>query len=132
MRDRVSDRAANQSHFLQSAFWNPKTHMILTTKSIEKRTNVCTNTASFARNFARSVPKFKVKQGFKKLSDLPQPGYYDTAKAFDKTFGREPVNSVRMDMELARKNNFSGGKTQTATSVDARQLPNKWTNKQPG
>ena len=64
---------------MQSAFWNPRTHRILTTKSENQRHYINLNTKSFAKKFNRKVPKFKVRQAFKQDCDKPQPGYYDTS-----------------------------------------------------
>jgi len=81
--------------------------MVLTAQSTERRQNVYTNTRSFAKNNAKNVQRFKVRKASKAASDLPQPGYYDTEHAYNHTFGKAPVNSVRMNFDLARKDNFS-------------------------
>ena len=98
----------NNSQFLQSAFWNPRTHKVLTRKPESTRHYIHMNTKSFAKKFNRKAPKYKIRQSYKQDCDKPQPGYYDTEKAFDKTFGLEVVNSVNMDQEPARKDLFAG------------------------
>ena len=42
-----------KSNYLMSAFWNPKTHMILKKTSEEKYTNIYTNKLSFAKKYGR-------------------------------------------------------------------------------
>ena len=113
-----------ESHYLQSAFWNPKTHMVLTAKSEDPRPYIKTNTRSFARKFTRKAPRHRVRQAKKQPSDMPQPGYYDTKQAFDKTYGQEVVNSVNMDLEPARKDIFTG--KNIVSSVDDKALKNNW------
>ena len=51
---------------------------------------------------------------------MPQAGYYDTAEAFDKTAGKKTPNAVRMELDLPRKDLFSG--VQTSEMADAFQL----------
>ena len=42
-----------KSNYLMSAFWNPKTHMILKKTSEESYTNIYTNKLSFAKKYGR-------------------------------------------------------------------------------
>ena len=98
--------------------------MVLTAKSEDPRPYIKTNTRSFARKFTRKAPRHRVRQAFKQEGDQPQPGYYDTKDAYDKTFGLQVVNSVNMDMEPARKDMFTG--KNTVSSVDDKPLQNKW------
>lgn len=108
LRQGSCKKGGKKSHFMKSAFWNPKTHMVLTSKSTEQRSNIYTNTRSFAEKNTKNSCKFKVRQTYKNESDMPQPGYYDTKKAFDKTFGEEVVNAVNMDKDLDRTDIFTG------------------------
>mmetsp|Transcript_4481 Transcript_4481/g.5968 ORF Transcript_4481/g.5968 Transcript_4481/m.5968 type:complete len:211 (+) Transcript_4481:337-969(+) len=98
--------------------------MVLTAKSLEKRPYINTNTRSFAQKFTRKAPRYRVRQAYKADGDKPQPGYYDTKQAFDKTFGLEVVNSVNMDLEPARKDIFTA--KNTVSSTDGQPLQNKW------
>ena len=82
---------------IRSTYWNPHSNTILMKSSCEKRKNVYMNTCSFANKYHRDAPKYKVRLSSKNKADMPQVGYYDSGPAFDKTFGRKVVNSVRMD-----------------------------------
>lgn len=64
-------QGAENSNYLKSAFWNPKNHMVLTTKSSEPRTNIYTNTRTFAQKHGKDKPKFKVRQTTKQAGDMP-------------------------------------------------------------
>lgn len=58
---------------------------------------------------------------------MPQPGYYDTKIAFDKTFGEEVVNAVNMDKDLDRKDIFTGNVDPSCwVQLDQQKVKNKW------
>ena len=116
-----------KSHFIKSAYWNPKTHMVLTSKSNEMRTNIYTNTRSFAVRNQRQDCKFKMRKASKNTADMPQPGYYDTQEAYDKTFGHPVTNAVNMDQDLDRKDIFSGNADPDAwNQLDKTRVKNLW------
>ena len=102
LRQKRNKSLGARSNFLKSAFWNPKTHMILTKRSENPSSNIPTNTLSFAKKYQKSQPKHKVRNQDKKASDMPQPGYYDTAECYDKTFGLKLINAGRMNTDLPR------------------------------
>ena len=56
-----SQLGSSKSNFLKSAFWNPKTHMILIKRSEDPSYNVATNTLSFAKKYRKSAPKHRVR-----------------------------------------------------------------------
>ena len=62
---------------------------------------------------------------------MPQPGYYDTAEAFVKTFGKRQVYAVKMDQELYRSGEMFGPPTDPNdwASLDDKKLGNNWTGK---
>ena len=101
--------------------------MVLTSKSTEQRSNIYTNTRSFAEKNTKNSCKFKVRQTYKNEADMPQPGYYDTKKAFEKTFGEEVVNAVNMDKDLDRKDIFTGNVDPSCwQQLDQQKVKNKW------
>jgi hypothetical protein len=58
---------------------------------------------------------------------MPQVGYYDTGPAFDKTFGKKVMNSVRMDLDLSRKGGiFWRKKDVDWKSLDNQKVANLW------
>lgn len=61
---------------------------------------------------------------------MPQPGYYDTAECYDKTFGKKLINAVRMDQDLPRgeglfMKNLKAERENWKT-LDKLDLPNQW------
>ena len=60
---------------------------------------------------------------------MPQPGYYDTRMAYDKTFGHEVTNAVNMDLDLDRKDIFAGtADPNNWVELDKQKLKNRWVN----
>ena len=102
--------------------------MILTKRSEDPSYNVATNTLSFAKKYQKSAPKHRVRNQYKKSSDMPQPGYYDTAECYDKTFGKKLINAVRMDQDLPRGEGLFAKKAERENwkSLEKLGVENKW------
>ena len=94
------------SHFIKSTYWNPRTSYILTAKGDDvarSAVNVQTNTRSFSHQFNRAVPKYKIRRSRPiEEHECPKPGYYEAEKAIDK-LGDRLKNAVKMDKELPRR-----------------------------
>ena len=85
-----------------SSFQNAKNQVVLKKETNEKKTNLYTNTRSFAEKFARRAPKHKIKRVDKTEDERPQIGYYDSMDAFNRNCGPRIKNCVNMDKDLPR------------------------------
>ena len=61
---------------------------------------------------------------------MPAPGYYDTEKCYDKTFGKSLVNAVQMQKDIPRGDGIFKGCQASNLAQDQNQLANQWINKE--
>ena len=61
---------------------------------------------------------------------MPQPGYYDTAECYDKTFGMKLINAGRMTKDLPRGEGLFmkhlKSQRENWKTLDKKELANQW------